>query len=563
MNGADAYAGRPWVELYAAQQPRSLKVDFSDALAMFKAAVGRAPDRPALRYFDGTLTFAEVDAQSDALALALLGRGFGKGDRLALYLQNVPQFVIGELAAWKAGGIAVPVNPMNRARELEIILKDCGAKALLAHRYLYRDAAAQVLPQLAEPVLAILTSEREYQTRNDTRALPAEEVAPISGTLEFSELVAQNTGTPPSVNYVKDDIALIVYTSGTTGVPKGAMNTHGNVCFTAQFYRDWIDNAEGSPIYGMAPLFHITGLIGHIALSQLIAAPLGLTYRFEPSVVLEAMQEYQTAFTIGAITAYIALMHHPEAKRETLASIKRLYSGGAAIPPSVIDAFAEKFGHTIHNAYGLTETTSPATATPLFTKSPVDPESGALSVGVPIYDTVISIAAEDGSSLPVGEVGEIVIAGPQVVAGYWNKPEETERSIPGGRLNTGDVGFMNQQGWFFIVDRKKDMINASGYKVWPREVEDVLYTHPAVREAAVIGIPDEYRGESVKAVVSFKPGQNVETSELIAFCRERMAAYKVPRLITTTDDLPKTPTGKILRRVLRDEAAATTAPSTV
>jgi long-chain acyl-CoA synthetase len=557
MNGTDAYSARPWLRRYSPKRPATIQVDFTDALAMFRAAAVRAPDRPALRYFDGRLTFRQVDEQSDALAVALIARGFEKGDRLALYLQNVPQFVIGELAAWKTGGIAVPVNPMNRARELELLLKDSGAKAILCHRYLYGEALAQVNAALPERVLAILTSEREYQTRNDARALPAQEVAPIAGTLEFAQLIAEPYGTPPRVSYGKDDTALIVYTSGTTGVPKGAMITHGNICFTAQVYRDWMANDEGAPVYAVAPLFHITGLIGGIALSHLVAAPLGLTYRFEGAVALEAMREYGSAFTIGAITAYIALMHHPDAKPESLAAVRQLYSGGAAIPPSIIKQFAAAFGHNIHNAYGLTETTSPATSSPLFEEIPVDPQSGALSIGVPIYDTDIWIVGEDGSPLPVGEVGELVIAGPGVVPGYWNKIEETQRSIPAGRLHTGDVGFMNQDGWFFIVDRKKDMINAAGFKVWPREVEDVLYTHPAIREAAVIGIADSYRGETVKAVVSFKPGQRVEPKDLIAFCRERMAAYKVPRVIAVSEDLPKTPTGKILRRVLREEATAT------
>jgi long-chain acyl-CoA synthetase len=471
----------------------------------------------------------------------------------------VPHFIIGQLAAWKAGGIAVPINPMNKTRELKLLLEDSGAKAILLHRHLYRDVAAEVLPQLDHPVLAIVASEREFQTRNDTRVLPKVETGPIAGTLEFGDLIAANRGKKPAGDpkYGKDDVALIVYTSGTTGVPKGAMNTHGNLGFTAQVYRDWMSEDEGGPVYGLAPLFHITGLIGHIALAQINAAPLGLTYRFDPAVTLEAFREYRPVFTIGAITALIALMHAPDAKREDLASLKRLYSGGAAIPPSVVQQFQDKFGLYVHNAYGLTETTSPSTATPQGADPPVDPNSGSLSIGVPVYHTQIDIVGEDGNPAPVGEVGEIVVSGPQVVKGYWQKPEETERSLPGGRLNTGDVGFMDADGYFFIVDRKKDMINASGYKVWPREVEDVLYTHPAIREAAVVGIHDDYRGETVKAVVSFKPGRRVEPEELVAFCRERMAAYKVPRVVIAIEELPKTPTGKILRRLLREETPAT------
>jgi long-chain acyl-CoA synthetase len=216
-----------------------------------------------------------------------------------------------------------------------------------------------------------------------------------------------------------------------------------------------------------------------------------------------------------------------------------------------VKAFEQAFGHYIHNIYGLTETTSPSHGVPFDGRAPVDDASGALSVGVPVHDTVVRIVGDDGKDLPVGEVGEIVTVGPQVIAGYWNKPEETANAIPGGALHTGDVGYMDDQGWFYIVDRKKDQINAGGYKVWPREVEDVLYEHDAVREAAVVGVADDYRGETVKAFVSLRPGHDVTEAELIGFAKDRMAAYKYPRSIAFLDEIPKTVTGKLLRRELR------------
>jgi long-chain acyl-CoA synthetase len=231
-------------------------------------------------------------------------------------------------------------------------------------------------------------------------------------------------------------------------------------------------------------------------------------------------------------------------------------SGGAPIAPATVEAFERQFGAYIHNIYGLTETTSPSHCTPIGMRAPVDETSGALSVGVPIFNTLVRVVDDDGKDLPAGEVGEIVTSGPQVVSGYWNKPEETEHAIPGGQLHTGDVGLMDEQGWFYIVDRKKDQINAAGYKVWPREVEDVLYGHEAVREAAVVGVPDEYRGETVKAFVSLKPGAHADADELIAFCKERMAAYKYPRQVEFVDELPKTASGKVLRRELRDKEVA-------
>jgi long-chain acyl-CoA synthetase len=248
---------------------------------------------------------------------------------------------------------------------------------------------------------------------------------------------------------------------------------------------------------------------------------------------------------------FISLMNAPGASREDLGSLQKIYSGGAPIPPSTVKEFQERFGSYIHNIYGLTETTSPSHAVPLGSDAPVDPDSGALSVGVPIFNTVVRIVDDAGEDLPAGQVGELVTEGPQVVAGYWQKPEETEKALGGGRLRTGDVGYMDEQGWFYIVDRKKDQINVAGYKVWPREVEDVLYQHPAVREAGVVGVPDEYRGETVKAIVSLRPGASATPEELIDFCRQRMAAYKYPRLVEIIDELPKTVTGKILRRELR------------
>ena len=249
-------------------------------------------------------------------------------------------------------------------------------------------------------------------------------------------------------------------------------------------------------------------------------------------------------------------MNSPAADREALTSFTKILSGGAPIPPSTVKAFKETFGHYIHNVYGLTETTSPSHGTPFGTEGPVDEASGALSVGVPVYDTVVQIVDDNGDDLPVGEIGELVTTGPQVVAGYWNKPEETAKALPGGSLHTGDVGYMDDQGWFYIVDRKKDQINAGGYKVWPREVEDVLYEHEAVREAAVVGVPDQYRGETVKAFVSLRPGKTVSEADLIAFTKQRMAAYKYPRQIEFLDEVPKTVTGKVLRRELRDQPPA-------
>jgi long-chain acyl-CoA synthetase len=548
----DTRTERPWVALYDEGLPAEIELEHPSALAMFEHTVQRAADRLAIGYFGAELTWAEVDRLSDALAVGLQELGVAAGDRVGLYLQNVPAFVIAMVAAWKAGAIMVSVNPMYKAREVKEILDDSGATALVALDTLYADVAAEVVPDTS--VKAVVTTSPLDFAPEGTQALEQIERRRSEGTHDLLELTKAHDGTEPKpVDLGPDDVAFLTYTSGTTGPPKGAMNTHRNVVFNAQVYRDWMRLGADDSNFAAAPLFHITGLIGHVALSMLAPMPLILFHRFEPGLALETAERYKPTFTIAAITAFIALLNHPDSKTRDLSSLKTVYSGGAPIPSATVEAFEERFGAYIHNIYGLTETTSPSHAVPLDRRAPVDEGSGALSVGVPVFNTVVRIVGEDGEELPPGEVGEFVTSGPMVVPGYWEKPEETEHALPGGALKTGDVGFMDADGWFYLVDRKKDQINASGYKVWPREVEDVLYGHPAVREAAVVGVPDEYRGETVKAFVSLKEGESAGADELIAFCKERMAAYKYPRQVEIIDEVPKTATGKILRRELREQ----------
>jgi long-chain acyl-CoA synthetase len=546
------YDEKPWLPGYATGQPAGITVEFASALDMFRAAVARDPDGEIIRYFDGRISLRELDGLTDAFAAALVDAGFAPGERVALYLQNVPQFLIAQIGTWKAGGITVSINPMYRERELAELLTDSGATVLVALQSLHRDVAAKVLPATAVRTV-ITTSELEYQTRDDPRVFAGVERIACEGTLDMAESLGRFRGqAPPAVTLRPGDIAFLTYTSGTTGPPKGAMTTHRNAVFTARTYRDWVGLTDDDVVLGIAPLFHVTGLIAHIAVSLLVGAPLVLMYRLDPTITIETIRAEQATFTVGSITVFIALMNAPNVDRAALAGLTKIYSGGAPIPPGTVTAFRSMFGHYIHNVYGMTETTSPSHAVPLGAEAPVDTASGALSVGVPVYDTVVRIVDDNGDDLPVGEVGELVTTGPQAVAGYWNKPEETDAALPGGSLRTGDVGYMDAQGWFYIVDRKKDQINAGGYKVWPREVEDVLYEHDAVREAAVVGVPDSYRGESVKAFVSLRPGRTVSEADLIAFAKQRMAAYKYPRSIEFLDEVPKTVTGKLLRRELRD-----------
>ena len=549
------YVERPWLKLYAGEAAAVLEPGQPDALAIFRSAVLRAPMHPAVHYFDTTLSYAEVDAQSNALAAALADRGVQQGDRVALYLQNVPYFLISMIAAWKIGAIVTPVNPMNRARELGLLLEDSRPSALICHDMLYRDVVLGMDGALAKlvPEIVLTTSPLDLQTRNDARLFAGMDRFASTGADDLGATISRYSGISPTSRPIRpNDNAFLVYTSGTTGLPKGAMNTHANVAYNAQVYRDWISLEDGVGVLGIAPLFHITGLVGHLLAAMITASAVTLTYRFDAGVMLEAADEHRPGFTVAAITALMAMMNHPSATADQLTSLTKIYSGGAPIPPAVVEAFAAKFGHYVHNIYGLTETSSPTHATPLGMRAPVDPASGALSVGVPVPGANVWIATDDGAPAPVGEPGEIVSSGPMVVPGYWNKPVETAEAMRPDGFRTGDIAFMDAEGWFYLIDRKKDMINAAGYKVWPREVEDVLYTHPAVREAAVVGIADEYRGETVKAFVSLKGGARASPAELIEHCRSRMAAYKYPRQLEIIDELPKTVTGKILRRELRD-----------
>ena len=571
---SSAYRDKPWLARYRTGQPGSITPEYGTMLEAFTASLARDPAVVAIRYFDGSVTLDDLDRASSALAAVLVARGFRPGDRLALYLQNNPAFVVGLLAAWKAGGAAVAVNPMNKERELLYLLSDSGARALLCLDELYGSVARGVIGGVGSGRTAvetvITTSELDWQTRCDARVLTTPRLAPTpveDGVLDLLDVVAA-VGSGGSVNgaaasvylavesaLAPDDVAVLTYTSGTTGQPKGAMNTHAGMVHGCCTYREWMELTSADSVLGIAPLFHITGLIGHVCLSLLLPCPLVLTHRFHAGVMLDALREYRPTFTTGAITALTRLADEAAvdgAPDEDFASLRTVYSGGAPIAPAVNDAFGASTGIYIHNIYGLTETNSPTHAVPLGAAAPVDPVSGALSIGVPVFGTVARILDDGGAEAPVGQIGEIAVSGPQVIPGYWNRPEESAAALPGGELRTGDVGFMDADGWFYLVDRKKDMINASGYKIWPREVEDLLYTHPAVREVAVIGVPDAERGETVKAFVSLKAGASVSPEEIIAYGRETMAAYKYPRIVEIIDELPKTTTGKILRRQLRD-----------
>ncbi|MFE0207875.1 class I adenylate-forming enzyme family protein [Streptomyces sp. NPDC058985] len=543
------YAAKPWLDLLTDAQKAPLDPDASLVHALRRVAA-ETPDRVFLAYFDGRLTYREVDRLSDSVAGHLAARGLARGDRVAVVLQNSPHFVLAVLGAWKAGAVVVPVNPMYKSGEVGHVLRDAEAAALVcsdrAWESYLRDTAA------GSPVRIVLTGcELDFQTRGDARVLTFERLPDTDDADDLTAAARAGHPAPEGRDPAPHGTALISYTSGTSGTPKGATNTHRNIMYNAERQRTGLGLPDAPVYFALAPLFHITGMVCEFGACLNSAGTLVLAYRFEPGAVLDAFAEHRPHYTVGPSTAFMALAAQPSVTREHFASFVNISSGGAPLPPALVEKFRAGFGPYIRNGYGLTECTAPCASVPPHLEAPVDPASGTLAVGVPGPDTVVRVVDELGTEVSLGEHGEIVVGGPQVVPGYWRRPDATAETFPGGELRTGDIGFMDAQGWLYVVDRKKDMINASGFKVWPREVEDVLYTHPAVREAAVVGVPDGYRGETVKAYISLRPGADTAPDALAAYCEERLAAYKYPRQVEILPDLPKTASGKILRRELR------------
>ncbi len=556
------YEQRPWLKNYPDGVPHDLEITSDTALNDFRhSAVGR-PKAAAVYYFDHVITYGEMGQLSDNLAAAFQAFGVNKGDRILLDLQNVPQFLVSTYAAWKVGAIVVPVNPMYKESELTYFCQDSGAKLFIT-----LDEIASALD------LSFLKKTRieKVITTSPLDLFPAHMEPPsllkgikgktLSDTVDMLELLEGFRGksvADPALS--PEDIAYLTYTSGTTGPPKGAMNTHGNIAFNARVYQVMQRIDDNDVVLGVAPLFHVTGEVAHSAIAALAGIPVVLYYRFDPGETLRLIERWKVTMTVASITVYIALMNHPDIKSRDLSSFVKAYSGGAPVSEAAVNQFKELAGQYLYNVYGMTETNSPSHIVPWGKKAPVDPESGALSVGVPVQNCVMKIMDLEDSSreLSPGEVGEIVDSGPIVIPGYWQKAEETRHAIRDGWLYTGDVGKMDEDGWFYVVDRKKDMIVASGFKVWPRDVEDVIYQHPAVKETAVVGVPDAYRGETVKAFVALKEGAegSVTPEEIISFCRDRMAAYKYPRQVELVSEIPKTLTGKFLRRTLREKEAS-------
>lgn len=529
--GFAASGGRPWHRFYDPGVPLVSQPRYGTVLEAFRAGCRERPDQPLIYYRDEVFTLRQVDDQSNKLAAAFLLAGFGKGDRLAIYLQNTPHFLLGALAAWKLGGIVVTVNPMYRSRELREVLVDSAPRILLCERN------ADLLE------VSKLAAEVGIAKVINCAAEPG-------GADSWSELLTSDA-LSPGLGVDPADIATLIYTSGTTGPLKAVASSHANLMQGVEVYRTWAALTPDDTVIAIAPLVHVTGIVGYLAPALSVPTPLILTYRFSPQAFAAAVQRHQATFTIGPTTAFIALTEAADVSPDALRSLIKCYSGGAPIPAAVVERFGAKFGHVMLGVYGLTEATGPTHIVPRGHAAPIDAATGTLSVGIPVSGMDCEIVGETGEALSTHEPGELLLRGSQIATSYWRRVAESDATFTPRGLRTGDICSMDIDGWFYVIDRIKDQINASGFKVWPREVEDTLYQHVAVAECAVIGIPDPYRGETVQAFVVVRAGQRTTPQELETFCRERLAAYKVPRSVLFVDQLPKTASGKILRRELK------------
>ncbi|UVI37322.1 class I adenylate-forming enzyme family protein [Brevibacterium spongiae] len=552
------FDSRPWLTTLGDVVQEPLVLPDSTPLADLAATVAAHGDAEGITYYGFSLTWAEFDRWSTAFAAFLTPQGIQRGDRIGIYDQNTPAFVIATYGIWKAGGTVVPLNPMYRG-ELEHIFADSAVKGLVVSQAAYLD---RVKDFTAGIPLVVLNDDRNFQTEGPDAifamfdTMPRfDELPAVEGRFEFAAAVADNLDTDFTPHSPEpSDLGLIAYTSGTSGRSKGAAATQANISSNSRYCLRNADFVPGDGFVSLAPLFHITGFICQFLAGVAGGARLILNYRFDPGSLIELCDQEKPTYMAGPATIYTAMLAHPNFSAEKFASFKSLMSGGAPLPEGLVNKFEDRANIYVGQGYGLSETCAQVATVPRGFKAPVDPDSGNLACGLPQADVMIRILDDDGQPVGPGEVGEVAISGPQVVSSYLNNPQATAEQIPNGELHTGDVGFMREDGWLFIVDRKKDMINASGFKVWPREVEDVLYTHPAVQEAAVVGIPDDYRGEDVAAFVTLQPGAEATAQEIMTFCREKLASYKAPHQVTFIDQLPKTSSGKILRRTIRADA---------
>jgi long-chain acyl-CoA synthetase len=547
-----------WLEQYPEEVPHSIKYDESCLHDYLQRSAMKYPNHVALHFLGKEMTFAELYTEAKRFANQLQSLGIKKGDRVAIMLANCPQGVISYYGALMIGAIVVQTNPLYVERELEHQLIDSGAKIIICLDLVF--PKVQKVRSKTKLEYVIVTSIKDYLPFPKNLLYPfvqkkksgiKVDIVYNKNTMAFKPFlkVGKTTDVKVKMDPVKD-LALLQYTGGTTGLAKGVMLTHQNLVVNTIQCIHWTYKAKAGQEKGLAalPFFHVYGMTASMNLDIMNGYTTVILPKFEPKDVLKTIEKEKITLFPGAPTMYIALINHPDIKEHDLSSIKACLSGAAPLPLEVQQKFEALTGGKLVEGYGLTETSPVAIATPIWGKR----KSG--SIGLPWPDTEAMImSAETGEPADIGEVGEIAIRGPQVMKGYWNRPEETAKVFKDDWFLTGDMGYMDDEGYFYIVDRKKDMIIAGGFNIYPREIEEVLYEHDQIQEAVVIGVPDEYRGETVKAYIVRKKESTLTEKELNDYCRKHLAAFKVPRLYEFRDELPKTLVGKVLRRVLIEE----------
>jgi long-chain acyl-CoA synthetase len=551
----------PWLASYPSAVPWDTSLPPERVDRLLDETVKRSPDRPCVEFLGKRYNYREIGEYVARTAAGLQARGVTKGTRVGLFLPNCPYSVIAYYAVLKIGGIVVSFNPLYAEAELRHQIRDSGVEIMMT-----LDLASlhgQILKMLdgSTPLRTVVCCSMadalpfpknrlfSLLRRRERAAVPKD-----GRHLAFAELIKNDGKVAPVEIDPLHDVAALQYTGGTTGTPKGAMLTHHNLSVNARQCRTWFWTLKlgEERVLAVLPFFHVFGMSVVMNFAISAGAELILLPRFEMKQLLATMHARKPTVFAGVPTIFNAINTHPDRSRYDLSSMKRCFSGGAPLPVEVKAAFERNTGSILVEGYGLTETS------PVVTSNPPEGLNKPGSIGLPFPGTVVEIVALDGSDrvLPPGERGEVCVRGPQVMVGYWRNPEETAKVLRNGRLHTGDVGYMDQDGYVYLVDRIKDVILCSGYNVYPRQVEDAIYQHPAVAECLVVGIPDAYRGQTVKAYVVRRPGMTLDEMGLIAFLKDKLSPIEMPKMVEFREALPKTAIGKLSRKALLDEAAA-------
>jgi long-chain acyl-CoA synthetase len=551
----------PWLDNYPPGVPEHVQLPKASLAGLLEDAARDFPHAPALHFEGRTTSYAQLASQARRFSGVLAGMGVGRGTRVGLVLPNCPQAVVALFGALRLGATVVHNNPLYTERELAHQLADAGVEVLVCLDLAYeRVRALRSGTAIREVIVTSVLDElpgvkrvlAPYTRKGKAASAAIGKDEPVR---RWRELLASAPAAPDPAEVDADrDLALLQYTGGTTGVSKGVMLTHANLRANVEQVRAWFPDADPGREVMMAvlPFFHVYGLTVCLLLGLRLGAALVLVPRFDLDGVLAAIDKYRPTLFPGVPTMYVAINNAVEKGGHDLSTIKACLSGAAALPQEVAERFERFSGGRLVEGYGLSESSPVAIANPIYGKRK------AGTIGMPIPDTLARVAdpSDPERTMPVGEPGELALAGPQVMLGYWNQPDETAEVLRDGWLLTGDMAVMDEEGYFSIVDRKKDLIIAGGYNVYPREVEEILYEHPKILEVAVVGVPDSYRGEVVKAFVVLRSGEQATTDEIREFAKARLTGYKVPRTVEFRDDLPKTMIGKVLRRALVEEERA-------